>query len=127
MQEISMFVSSAAPRRTINFKNGIHVWIRSNDYENSHLMILLSFIIQGHPAWRKSEITIFDVCKKEEEEETRKNLEQLVHIRPSSHYLQRTSRSCARSPDQLPRALIKEHSSHAGLDHHRIPCGAFEA
>ncbi len=54
------------------------MWIRSSDYENSHLMILLSFIIQGHPSWRKSEITIFDVCKREQEAETRKNLEELV-------------------------------------------------
>ena len=45
--DVCIFASS---NRTINYKNGIHVWIRSSDYENSHLMILLSFIIQGHPA-----------------------------------------------------------------------------
>ena len=73
--DVCIFGSS---KRTINFKNGIHVWIRSNDYENSHLMILLSFIIQGHPAWRKSQITIYDVCTKAQESETRKNLEELV-------------------------------------------------
>jgi hypothetical protein len=39
----------------------IHVWIRSFDYENSNLMILLSYIILGHSDWRKSEITIFDI------------------------------------------------------------------
>ena len=73
--DVCVFASSD---RTINFKNGIHVWIRSNDYENSHLMILLSFIIQGHPQWKKSEITIFDVCKKGQEEETKTQLEELV-------------------------------------------------
>ncbi|MBE9518248.1 MAG: amino acid permease, partial [Bacteroidetes bacterium] len=75
MFDVCIFGSS---KRSINFKNGIHVWIRSDDYENSHLMILLSFIIQGHPAWRKGEIKIFDVCSRENEHETRKNLEELV-------------------------------------------------
>jgi len=100
--------------RTINFKNGIHVWIRSSDYENSHLMILLSFIIQGHPAWRKSEITIFDICKKEHEEETRKNLEELVQ----TGRLPITSKNIqviSEMPELNNRALIREHSAHAGL------------
>lgn len=56
----------------------IHVWIRSFDYENSNLMILLSYIILGHPDWRKSEIKIFDICKDYKVEETRRNLLELV-------------------------------------------------
>jgi hypothetical protein len=100
--------------RTINYKNGIHVWIRSGDYENSHLMILLSFIIQGHPSWKKSEITIFDVCKKEKEQETRNNLEGLVQ----TGRLPITSKNIqviTEMPDRNTRTLIAEHSSHAGL------------
>lgn len=100
--------------RTINFKNGIHVWIRSSDYENSHLMILLSFIIQGHAAWKKSEITIFDICKKDQEEETRKNLEELVQ----TGRLPITSKNIqviSEMPELNNRALIREHSAHAGL------------
>ncbi len=49
-------------RRNIHFKQGIHVWIRSIDIENSNLMILLSYIILGHPDWRKGKINIFDIC-----------------------------------------------------------------
>ncbi len=100
--------------RTINYKNGVHVWIRSSDYENSHLMILLSFIIQGHPSWRKGEITIFDVCKKEQEQETRLNLEQLVQ----TGRLPITSKNIqviTEQPDRSNRILIREHSAHAGL------------
>jgi len=65
-------------KRQINFKKGIHVWLRSTDYNNAHLMILLSFIIQGHPDWKKSEIRIFEICKKGEILETRKELEELI-------------------------------------------------
>ncbi len=104
----------ASSERTIKYKNGIHVWIKSEDFENSHLMILLSFIIQGHPAWRKSDIRIYDVCKKEEEEETRKNLEELVR----TGRLPITSKNIqviARTPERNFRELISEHSSLAGL------------
>lgn len=45
----------------------IHVWISSQDYENSNLMILLSFILLGHPEWREAEIKIFSVYPHGEE------------------------------------------------------------
>ncbi|MCD4710102.1 MAG: amino acid permease [Bacteroidales bacterium] len=109
--DVCIFGSS---ERTINYKNGVHVWIRSNDYENSHLMILLSYIIQGHPAWKRSEITIFDVCKKEEEEETRMKLEELVR----TGRLPITSKNIqviSEMADRNTRGLINEHSAHAGL------------
>ncbi len=64
--------------KRFNFKKGIHVWIRSFDYQNSNLMILLSYIISGHPDWQKSNIKIFDICKEEELEQTRENLLELV-------------------------------------------------
>jgi amino acid transporter len=64
--------------RKINFKRGIHVWLRSTDYDNAHLMILLSFIIQGHPDWKKGSISIFEICKKGEIEQTRAELQELI-------------------------------------------------
>ncbi len=64
--------------RSINYKSSIDVWLRSVDYNNSHLMILLSFIIQGDPDWKKANIRIFEICKPEKKAETRKNLEELI-------------------------------------------------
>jgi len=37
----------------------IHVWIGAEDLENANLMILLAYIIQGHPDWKKGTIKIF--------------------------------------------------------------------
>lgn len=65
-------------RKDIFFKQGIHVWIRSIDIENSNLMILLSYIILGHPDWRKGKIKIFDICKEEDILETKNNLLELI-------------------------------------------------
>jgi len=44
-------------------KNGIHIWITPNDYRHVNLMILMSYIILGHPAWHKAFIKIFYICK----------------------------------------------------------------
>jgi amino acid transporter len=65
-------------KRPMNYRNTIDVWLRAVDYDNSHLMILLSFIIQGHPQWKKAKIRIFQICKPGEKEETRKSLEELI-------------------------------------------------
>jgi amino acid transporter len=59
----------SASGKTRNFKNGIHVWIKSTDEFNANLMILLSFVISGHPDWKKSQIKIFDICKEDELDE----------------------------------------------------------
>jgi hypothetical protein len=101
-------------KKSINFKNDIHVWIRSEDYENSHLMILLSFIIQGHPDWRRSEIKIFDVCSQENEQETKMKLQELVktgRLPITSKNIQVLVQESV--PD--PRMLVNEHSAGAGL------------
>jgi hypothetical protein len=106
-------ILSSTPR-PVQYKKGIHVWIRSSDYENSHLMILLSFIILGHPDWHRAEISIFDVCPQSEEEETRRNLEQLVQ----DGRLPITARNIQVLCEQKgsdPKTLVREHSSEAGL------------
>ena len=74
----------------------------------------MSFIIQGHPLWRKSEITIFDVCKKGQEVATKTQLEELVQ----TGRLPITSKNIqviSEMADRNARALINEHSAHAGL------------
>lgn len=49
--------------KNIEFKNGIHIWITAADSDNANLMIMLGFIILGHPAWHKANIKIFETCK----------------------------------------------------------------
>lgn len=56
----------------------IHVWIGKADFENANLMILLSFIILGHPDWRKSKIRIFQVFKDDNYEDLRMKHQELL-------------------------------------------------
>jgi amino acid transporter len=60
------------------YKNGIHVWIKSSDETNANLMIMLSFIISGHPDWKRSKSKIFDICKPEQYEEVIRTKERLI-------------------------------------------------
>ncbi len=72
------FCILGSSQRKFNYKNNIHVWIKSSDTDNANLMILLSFIIAGHPDWRKTDIKIFSICKKENAQATRTQLDELV-------------------------------------------------
>jgi amino acid transporter len=68
----------ACSNKKINYKNGIHVWIRSIDTENANLLILLSFIILGHPDWKKSDIKIFEIVKPDDIENAKTRMKELV-------------------------------------------------
>ncbi len=47
-------------------KHEIHIWITTYDYENANLMILMGYIILGHPEWKNGFIKIFALYKENE-------------------------------------------------------------
>jgi amino acid transporter len=70
----------ANSQKAINFKKGIHVWIKPTDSENANLMILISYIILGHPDWKKGFIKIFSLCQESEKDRTRNQIVELIHV-----------------------------------------------
>ncbi|MFC2136871.1 amino acid permease [Bacteroidota bacterium] len=96
------------------YKNEIHVWITSEDYENANLMILLAYIIMGHPEWKDGFIKIFALYKEDELEERRTNLIDLIKSGrlPIS---QSNIQLLAFSADKTKKDIIEEHSSEADL------------
>ena len=73
--DICLLATSSKP---LKFRNGIHIWIESQFPENSSLLILLSFIISGHPDWKRSDIKVFETCRPGQYEETKSYLTNLV-------------------------------------------------
>jgi len=65
--------------RSFGSKKSIHIWISPQDFENSNLMILLGYILLGHPEWNKAEIKIFSVFKGESSDEEKKKLVTLIN------------------------------------------------
>jgi hypothetical protein len=68
----------ASSTQSVYFRGGIHIWIRSADYDNANLMILLSYIILAHPSWKKSDIHIFQVYRQDQFESFKKTHEKLL-------------------------------------------------
>uniref|UniRef100_UPI00404759B0 hypothetical protein n=1 Tax=Flavobacterium sp. TaxID=239 RepID=UPI00404759B0 len=68
----------ASSDRNFGYRSEIHVWIKKEDFENANLMILLSYIILGHPDWKKSEIKIFAVVDKANIEKEKDSLIELT-------------------------------------------------
>lgn len=60
------------------YKSEIHIWITSNDYENANMMILLGYIILGHPEWRRGQIKIFAIYPEAEIQEQKGKLLELI-------------------------------------------------
>ncbi|MCC8034933.1 MAG: hypothetical protein LIO77_03240, partial [Rikenellaceae bacterium] len=58
--------------------NGIHVWIRETDEENTNFMILLGYILMSHPFWKKSHIKIYIASPRGEMTEIKNVLEQRI-------------------------------------------------
>jgi len=45
--------------RHFGYKRKIHVWLTPGDYRNANLMILMAYIMIGHPEWKGCEIELF--------------------------------------------------------------------
>jgi len=100
--------------RNIQYKNGIHIWIRNIDQYNANLMILLGYIINGSPAWRKSQIRIFEISTEEEIQDTREKLIKLIH--EGRLPITANNIEIIRADDQSNvKTMITERSKDAGL------------
>ncbi|MFC2115900.1 amino acid permease [Bacteroidota bacterium] len=64
--------------KSFGYKKDIHIWISIMDYENANLMILLGYIILGHPEWSKGQIKIFAMHTPEDLERKRSDLLDLI-------------------------------------------------
>ncbi|PKP19326.1 MAG: amino acid permease [Bacteroidetes bacterium HGW-Bacteroidetes-21] len=104
----------ASSKKLILKKSDVHVWIRMHDAENANLMILLSFIISGHPDWKKSNIKIFDVCKKGQAKEAKKQMEELI-LTGRIPITENNIQIIEDTQEISYKALINEKSKDAGL------------
>lgn len=102
------------PARDLNIRNGIHIWINSMDTENANLMILLSFILLGHPDLKKTEISIFVICEEDEEENTKNKMKELV-LSGRLPITEKNVKIILQQPGLSPKTIISEKSERAGL------------
>ncbi|MEM9339609.1 MAG: amino acid permease [Bacteroidota bacterium] len=96
------------------FKREIHVWITQSDYENANLMILMGYIIMGHPDWHKAQLKIYAIFPQESMEEQRKKLLDLAKVGrlPISA---KNITAIAKTVDRSNKDIINEVSESADL------------
>jgi len=104
----------ASCSKQISYKNGIHIWIRSIDSENSNLLILLSFIILGHPDWKKADIKIFEIAKSDEINDAKIRMKELV-LNGRLPINTNNIEIIPQQDDISPKTLINKKSKDAGL------------
>ena len=112
-----VLVLGSAPT-PFRFNNDIHIWISPYDRENTNLMILVGYIISGHPVWKKSSIRLFAVSDEKEAGQTKDDLVKKIEegrlpiSRKNVMILDKTE-------DTSFKKLVNTHSADAGL----VICG----
>lgn len=95
-------------------KRQIHVWIGPYDFENANLMILLAYILMGHPDWKKATISIYAIFPEATLAEERERLYLLIE----AGQLPISPKNVAfipRNPDTGIKHVINEKSRNADL------------
>ena len=92
----------------------VHLWLTWNDSDNANLMILLAYVLLGHPAWADAEIRVFAAFPSEHVAEQRAQLEALIAdgrlpISPKN------VRFHSVGSVEAYRSLVRRHSAQADL------------
>jgi amino acid transporter len=104
----------AGSDKGFGYHREIHIWITPEDYENAKLMILLAYVILGHPDWRKGLIRIFALFPESDMDEQRGDLLKLIRegrLPISERHIE----SVPLAPSSNKEHLVGEHSADADL------------
>lgn len=100
--------------RGFGYRREIHIWLTASDYENAGMMILLAYVILGHPDWKGAVIKIFAIFPEKDLQEQESRLLALVksgRLPISAQNVQ----FIAQQPDVERKTIINEKSLDADL------------
>ena len=101
--------------RHFGYKRTIHIWLTPGDLRNANLMILLGYILLGHPEWDGGEIDLYVAFEKKELNKEVLRLNRLIDKGriPISH--QKVKKIPWNKRTKTFDALVSENSSEADL------------
>jgi hypothetical protein len=101
--------------RHFGYKRRIDIWLTPGDYRNANFMILLGYIIMGHPEWADCEIQLFAAFEEGELNKQLKRLNGLIDEGriPISH--SNVQKIPWKKQVHSYEALVHEHSEDADL------------
>ena len=68
----------SSTERGFGVKSSIHIWLTPGDLTNASLMILLGYVIMGHPDWRNASIKITAVFPEDEIDDYQQKLSKMI-------------------------------------------------
>jgi amino acid transporter len=101
--------------RHFGYKRNIHIWLTPGDLRNANLMILIAYILLGHPEWEGGEIDLFVAFEKKELNKEVLRLNRLIDKGriPISH--QKVIKIPWNKRSKSFEALVSENSNEADL------------
>ena len=101
--------------RHFGYNKAIHVWLTPGDYRNANLMILLAYIVMGHPEWKGCEIELFGTFEQKDLDQQVSRLEELIDKGRIPISPKNVKRIPWDKESQTFEALVSSHSEHADL------------
>ncbi len=100
--------------RSFGYCHEIHIWVTPTDYDNAGLMILLGYVILGHPDWKNGQMKLFAIFPEDEIKEQKEKMLSLIR----SGRLPISAKNVEliiRKPGVKRRSIIQERSKDADL------------
>jgi amino acid transporter len=95
-------------------RSNIHIWLTWHDFQNASLMIMLCYMLVGHPDWDHAEIRILVAVPEDQAAEETARLEELI----AAGRLPVSPRNLTMFPTDADTSfenLVQEHSSRSDL------------
>jgi amino acid transporter len=101
-------------KRGFGYCRDIHIWIKPTEIENASMMVLLGYILIGHPDWERAQLRVFVIAEdRDDDPEVRDLLDRIQEGRlPISH---RNIEVVSRRRGVDTKAIIRERSRDADL------------
>ena len=107
------------------YRSSIHIWVTEDNLANAPLMLMLAYIIVGHPEWRRAEIRFFACLDSENAEQETHHLSDMMTLGRLPISRQNVTSVCCATREELEQevaALSSEgRSGHRGDDRRHPP------
>ena len=101
--------------RHFGYRKHIHIWLTPGDYRNANMMILLAYIIMGHPDWKGCEIDLLVAFDEKNLDKEVRRLNRLIEKGRIPISKKNVQKIAWKKRTQSYESLITEHSEMADL------------
>ena len=60
------------------FKKEIHLWLTTSDFQNATLIVLLGYILLGHPDWQEAQIKVFSIYNSHKYKQKQQRIQEMI-------------------------------------------------